>query len=524
MVNGLVLLLIFCLVIKNTFEASPSSECFRSYPNIKMTCAVPIEYKVNVSLEDCHTTCINKTPSCLTLQYDSYKKTCQVFNTPSPFDQTTGKLGVKSIKNGLFRAKRQVNSNSVGASTDQSPSQTSGVCEITMLPSIGYSFIVFDQECYKMQIEFTSEVNTQLQVVKTPKNNTNVKKPKKAMGVGFVEETFNGMDNNNNEDNKDDTPPNPFITETTSLLNNDIQNSFNTFTRTNFISSDYKNGNVKVLPVMLDCPDGSRAKIIITDGIEIVSQQPMISLHLADGEKCLYTCRINSELEGRRFQRQCRSATYDKLRSICYIYDDLLIPTGSFDYNPNRQSIYFEKVCIPESEVSVGCDEGMIKLPQHVIIGHATEVIDAPNQVACIRSCIQSLPKYGFKCASVMYFYEFNKFNCILNKDTRHTKGPFFRQELKQKVDYIELSKCMLKENTKIALSNDDYKYAVEDTVYDEEEWGMWSTCDTSMTKTRTRVKCTSCIVKSETIPCIKGEKDFNKFVDMYDDDKDKSN
>ncbi|CEF62876.1 PAN-1 domain and Apple-like domain-containing protein [Strongyloides ratti] len=485
-----------------------------------MTCAVPIEYKVNVSLEECHTLCINKTPSCLTLQYDLYKKSCQVFNTPSPFDQTTGKLGIKNLKETPFRFRRQVNSNSVGSFELQKSSQDNGVCEITMLPSIGYSFIVFDQECYKMQIEFTSEVNTQLEVFKTTKNDTTNVKTKKAMGVGFVQEAFN---NNNEEEEDNDTPPNPFKTDTPSLINNDIQNSFKTFSKVNFISNDNNVDNqVKVLPIMLDCPDSSKAKILITDGIEIINQQPMISLHLPDTEKCLYSCRINSEIEGRRFSRQCRSATYDKLRSICYIYDDLLIPSGSFDYNPNRQSIYFEKICLPQSDISIGCDEGLIKLPQHVLLGHATEIIDASSQNICIKFCITSLPKYGFKCSSIMYFYEFDKFNCILNKENRYTKYQFFRQELKQKVDYIELPTCMLKENQKIALSNDDYKYTADDTIYDEAEWGVWSDCDSSMTKTRTRLQCTTCIVKSETVPCIKNEKEFNKFIDMYDDEKGK--
>uniref|UniRef100_A0A0K0EFB6 Apple domain-containing protein n=1 Tax=Strongyloides stercoralis TaxID=6248 RepID=A0A0K0EFB6_STRER len=521
MVIGLFFLSIFILIFKNTNETPSISACFRSYPNIKMTCAVPIEYKINISLEECHTLCINKTPNCLTLQYDLYKKSCQVFNTPSPFDQTTGKLGVKNIKEPSFRWRRQVNSNSVGSILDyQKPSQGNGVCEITMLPSIGYSFIVFDQECYKMQIEFTSEVNTQLQVFKTPKNSTINGGGKKAMGVGFVQEAFN------NEEDNETVPPNPFQTDPSPPINSDIQNSFKSFSKENLISNDNrndKNNHVQILPIMLDCPDGSRAKILITDGIEIINQKPITTIYLPSVEKCLYSCRINSDIEGRRFPRQCQSATYDKLRSICYIYDDLLMPTGSFDYNPNRQSIYFEKICISEGEISIGCDEGLIKLPQHVLLGHASEIIDAPNQNICVRSCITSLPKYGFKCSSIMYFYEFDKFNCILNKENRYTKYQFFRQELKQKVDYIELPSCMLKENPKIALLNDDYKYTSEDSIYDEAEWGLWSSCDSSMTKTRTRLQCTSCIVKSETIPCIKIEKEFNKFIDMYDDDKLKS-
>uniref|UniRef100_A0A0N4ZPS9 PAN-1 domain and Apple-like domain-containing protein n=1 Tax=Parastrongyloides trichosuri TaxID=131310 RepID=A0A0N4ZPS9_PARTI len=479
-----------------------------------MTCAVPIEYKIDVSLEDCHKLCINKTPSCLTLQYNLYKKSCQIFNIPSPFDQTTGKLGVKNINknNNLnLRERRQINSNSVGPTFNNNKitNNNDGVCEITMLPSIGYSFIVFDQECYKMQIEFTSEVNTQLQVVRTNKNTTiRPESNKKAMGVGFVEEDNNEM------------PPNPFKNELSKVISNDISKTYETFSNNDLIKTRTKETFIKVIPLILDCPDSGRAKVMITDGIEITNQQPIITFHLPNSEKCLYTCRINGDLDGKRLQKQCRSASYNKINGICYLYDDLLIPTGSFDYNPNRQNIYFEKICLPEEEAPIGCDEGIIKLPQHVLLGHATEVIDAPNQGSCIRNCITSLVKYGFKCTSLMYFYEFDKFNCILNLQNRNTKKDFFRQELRQKVDYIELPSCLVKNNDKITQANDDLKYSTDDPIYDESEWGVWSNCDSSMTKTRTRFHCKTCSIKSEIIPCVENDKDFHKFVDMYDDDK----
>uniref|UniRef100_A0AC35TW76 PAN domain protein n=1 Tax=Rhabditophanes sp. KR3021 TaxID=114890 RepID=A0AC35TW76_9BILA len=310
-----------------------------------------------------------------------------------------------------------------------------------MLPSIGYSFAVFDSECYKLQLQFDSEVANQLKSAKIQSFDT------KSFGTSFVEES---------------PPPNPFQSETVKNL---PPNSFQSKTienppplpkplpvigRSNLIQPITTSSMIlskaqttqQIIPILLDCADGSRATISITDGIQVQQQVAFYSLVLEDTDKCLYACRTSADLDGIRLPQQCRSSSYRRSTRQCLFYSDVLKPSGNLDYLPNRDSVYFEKFCIPKREVNVGCDEAVYKYPQNILLGHATEVIDSPNQADCITKCITSQQRYKFACKSVMYFHMFDKFNCILNEHDKDSKPEFMHTELRQQVPVYKKLVC----------------------------------------------------------------------------------
>lgn len=103
------------------------------------------------------------------------------------------------------------------------------------------------------------------------------------------------------------------------------------------------------------------------------------------------------------------------------------------------------------------CDSSVYnRYPQMILVGFAETVVDAPSLQHCfdkqvdvksipnhdsVYSCLNSRQRYGFKCASGMYYFEVNwaccninltnkmqepQLNCILNTEDRSTQPDLF--------------------------------------------------------------------------------------------------
>uniref|UniRef100_A0A0M3JD59 Apple domain-containing protein n=1 Tax=Anisakis simplex TaxID=6269 RepID=A0A0M3JD59_ANISI len=137
----------------------------------------------------------------------------------------------------------------------------------------------------------------------------------------------------------------------------------------------------------------------------------------------------------------CHSAQYEQNTRQCTLFAVSISPTGTAQYNPNANVLYFEKLCVPEA-VMGKCKGDMRRVPQYILIGHARATVDAPTHSSCVEKCMTAFVNFGFICRSAMHFYEFSKENCILNVHSSRTRAPFFTAEKRQKVDYIEMNDC----------------------------------------------------------------------------------
>ncbi|KAL3989265.1 PAN domain family protein [Acanthocheilonema viteae] len=195
-------------------------------------------------------------------------------------------------------------------------------------------------------------------------------------------------------------------------------------------------------PLIPDCTSGFSAYIEVIDGIEVVAES-LTTLQTRTPEVCVYICRKNKLSGGNLLPIECHSAQYDRVNKRCILFNASVTPTGNAKFIPNKNMIYFEKICISDM-VGRKCDVILRRVPQHVLVGHATVVIDAPSHNYCIETCLRSLEMFGFTCRSAVHFHEYPKSNCILNEHSARTRPQYFISEREQKMDYIELSECFI--------------------------------------------------------------------------------
>ncbi|RCN28696.1 PAN domain protein [Ancylostoma caninum] len=84
----------------------------------------------------------------------------------------------------------------------------------------------------------------------------------------------------------------------------------------------------------------------------------------------------------------CRSAQYNRQSSKCSVFPDALNPNGYLEYKPNSNVLYMEKLCIADSVLPLSCDEIFRRIPQHVLFGHASEIVTTTSEEECIRECV----------------------------------------------------------------------------------------------------------------------------------------
>ncbi|CAG9532200.1 unnamed protein product [Cercopithifilaria johnstoni] len=194
-----------------------------------------------------------------------------------------------------------------------------------------------------------------------------------------------------------------------------------------------------------DCTSGFSTYIEAIDGIQIVAEG-LITLLTLTPEVCLQICTENKLSGENLLPIECHSAQYDRISKRCILFNTSITPTGNAEYTPNKDMTYFEKICISDM-VGRKCNIVLRRVPQYILIGHATAVVDAPSHNYCIETCLRSLEMFGFMCRSAIHFHDYSKSNCILNKDSAKTRPQYFTNEREQKMDYIEMNECFIRRN-----------------------------------------------------------------------------
>ncbi|KAI6207199.1 hypothetical protein M3Y99_01862100 [Aphelenchoides fujianensis] len=247
-------------------------------------------------------------------------------------------------------------------------------------------------------------------------------------------------------------------------------------------------------PVQLSPPPATQTLI---DGIEVNREtKPLLGVQLDSPDACLHICQLNAHLDGTPFSRPCRAAAFDRSTGRCKIYEQAISPNGQLNYTPAKNSIYFEKFCIPGSEIPSGCEDVINRMPQHALDRRASgtgAIVTASTQINCIRQCLAASATLGFDCASASYFFDWPSENCYLSRFTRISRPDIYVSEKKELVDYIEMPKCLQQNGARSNWQRDAAPSS----------WSEWTKCD-ERTFTRSRHRnCSECRNRIETMPCI---------------------
>uniref|UniRef100_A0A8R1XZL7 Apple domain-containing protein n=1 Tax=Onchocerca volvulus TaxID=6282 RepID=A0A8R1XZL7_ONCVO len=198
--------------------------------------------------------------------------------------------------------------------------------------------------------------------------------------------------------------------------------------------------NIAMLSNPEDCLAGFSVYIEAIDGIQVIDEG-MATFQTRTPKICLHKCMKNTLNNGSLLPTNCRSVQYDRITKRCILFNTSITPIGNAYYTPNENTVYFEKICISDM-VRRKCEIVLRRIPQYILVGHATAAINASSHNYCIEMCLRSLEMLAFTCRSAIYFYEYSKSNCILNKDSAQTRPEYFTNEREQKVDYIEMDEC----------------------------------------------------------------------------------
>ncbi|VDK29518.1 unnamed protein product [Gongylonema pulchrum] len=136
-----------------------------------------------------------------------------------------------------------------------------------------------------------------------------------------------------------------------------------------------------------DCLPNFSSLIEVIDGIQVVAEAlAAFQTHTVENMVCPSTL-----VDGSALPSACRSAHYERTRKRCFLYGTSITPAGIAQYIPNEDGIYFEKLC----EIQMKCNEMMRRVPQYVLVGHATAVVDAPSHSQCVEACLRSMVSYA---------------------------------------------------------------------------------------------------------------------------------
>ncbi|KAI1716273.1 PAN domain-containing protein [Ditylenchus destructor] len=451
------------------YEPQTQQECIQRYIDSGITCASAFENRTPSSEAECHRICADNAV-CRSFQFDSAGMVCELFDLepstralpdfmtvsapPSPFADDPFSTGGNYKRHKRFAPTNGIPLDSVPPNHKAMASSPIGIpqgpiplphlsssvekCEPAIIPSNGKILVVLDPDCGKSGLFSSSPMLPTL--------------------IG------GGME--------------PFTSANPHRMPAGIAGA----------------NTAEVIPEIPDCPDGSRARIQLIDGISLVEERPVANIQLGSADVCLHVCRSNAHLDGTRFAKTCRAATFDRNTGRCEIINDAISPNGELNYVPNPDSIYFEKFCVSESELPLGCDDVVHRIPQHTLDSRAAgtgAVVTAKSQTECIRRCITAQKRLGFECASASFYFDWSADNCYLSRFTRINRPDIYVAERRHLVDYLELAPCM-----RHAWQHDDAMGS---------SWSPWSDCDANSSTRNRRRNCTNCVnkVETQTEPCI---------------------
>ncbi|CAD6185189.1 unnamed protein product [Caenorhabditis auriculariae] len=474
----------------------------------------------SVSLDDCQQLCVRYGSRCLTLQYDFYRDNCEVYDVPSP-------LRVNASGAVFWRRKRSI--------SEAGAAKNDGCVLASLSPTIGTTHMIPSLECLRQNSPQNSEAPRSSEPQSQTQGPQPIKQPPLDLKIRKVKDDSDKYTVvSNTKGTGEDKNPKIRLTRPT----NDQE----------MLSLDpISNFAVEVLPIVPDCPVGEHARIQLIEGVQ-VDTNPTLMFKVEAPEQCVQSCRTStvggaaevSFLDGSRLPLLCRSAQFDRKSNTCYAFHDAIDPNGYLDYKPNADILYIEKICIPDVVLPLSCDDVFRRIPQHIILGHASEILSVSSEQECVLQCIRSKSIRKTECHSVLHYPDFAAYNCILNVHTRHTKSAYFMPERTLKVDYVELAACasQLSFPQGHAMTSHISHAPMNPFERNDEkpdigagstisEWTEWTSCDDE-TSTRSRQRlCDGCKEIIQFLPCFSNNNfdlALQKFINEQKRDSEKGN
>ncbi|KAK0403856.1 hypothetical protein QR680_017161 [Steinernema hermaphroditum] len=468
----LLLLGVLAAALAPSCAQRPEDECLAYYLNIRMTCAVPMERRSGVSLAECKSLCFVNLDRCRSFQYDSVERQCDVFAienpllTPKPTTRSPAfAIPLKDHAESPLGVKKLRSRRAIVG--------TAHVSEVPVGPGLTEEFLPNDY-CEPTMI---------------PSIGVTFMVPRRSCRQRQVEAAPARLFG---------PPPNPFGPPT--------------------MSSPV----VPAFANLPECPDASRPLIQLIEGVEVPGQAPGEELTLRSPADCLFVCQTRQ-----RSRDPCQSATFDRATGTCTLLSDAIDPNGELQYTPNVNVVYFEKMCISEVQALVRCADMAHRVPQHILVGHASEILSASTQLECIKFCITAQTRLGFECRSILFFFEFPNDNCILNRQTRTSRPDFFIPERRQKVDYVQLPACWTSPGESLvtrsltmdlAWQREDSK-SLKTKPTTASEWSRWTKCDSQAHLQSRSRNCSNCVGgDQEVTPCVPEKQFESEFGHLFEE------
>ncbi|PAV58801.1 hypothetical protein WR25_11887 [Diploscapter pachys] len=153
-------------------------------------------------------------------------------------------------------------------------------------------------------------------------------------------------------------------------------------------------------------------------------------------DDCVFVCLTNSTLDSKEVS--CATVQFDAFMQQCILSPS---PTA----HPLTRSIssnFYEKLCVSMSSARL-CSGGTVdRRSQYILLGFLRDARTMPSPAACLDTCITASTNLGFQCYSVMYYYEEEKLNCILNDASAVTQPAALKKEDDIAVDYFGVDEC----------------------------------------------------------------------------------
>ncbi|VDO26342.1 unnamed protein product [Onchocerca flexuosa] len=148
------------------------------------------------------------------------------------------------------------------------------------------------------------------------------------------------------------------------------------------------------------------------------------------------TSKVQHALQG----VNCTSFEYDAIQMRCLlkesngsIMDDSMLPLKTV-----HNIALFQQLCLPE-EQACPAPYTFDRLPGHVLMGIAKEVLQVGSVEECLSMCLTAKREIKIDCRSAMYYYDTGE--CILNDENRVTSADMITNDtLDMRVDYFENS------------------------------------------------------------------------------------
>ncbi|KAE9421688.1 hypothetical protein Angca_003111, partial [Angiostrongylus cantonensis] len=135
---------------------------------------------------------------------------------------------------------------------------------------------------------------------------------------------------------------------------------------------------------------------------------------------------------------RCASAEYEPKTQRCTLLSDARADALS----SHQFTTFYEKICIAQN-VSNQCSGAILdRTANMVMVGFMRDTAMTSGADECIERCVTAEKSQGFKCLSVMYYYDETAPNCILNDASSRTNPKSFVVDLSSIVDYFDLDDC----------------------------------------------------------------------------------